>query len=288
VGSPLDRVGTRYAARAATVDAAAARAYAAATNDPNPAYGRGQVPPLFAVVPAWESLMEAVTDLVPAEHLARILHGEQDVHVHRPLVPGATISTWAEAHSVRAARTGTRVTVRLVSEDGAGPLVEQFSTMFVRGLTVGGDAGPEPPGHAFPEEARQRPVGEWTRSIDADQTYRYRDASGDHNPIHVDEEAARAVRLPGIVVHGLCTMAMCGAAVVDGVAGGDPARLARLAVRFSWPVFPGHDLSCAVYEVGTEGDRAVYAFEATSKGKVVVRDGQAEVRVAPAPSGVGG
>ena len=58
--------------------------------------------------------------------------------------------------------------------------------------------------------------------VDDDQTYRYRDASGDLMPIHVDDEFARSVGLPGIIAHGLCTMAMCSQAVVTTVAGGDP------------------------------------------------------------------
>ena len=44
--------------------------------------------------------------------------------------------------------------------------------------------------------------------VDDDQTFRYRDASGDQMPIHVDEDFAKNVGLPGIIAHGLCTMAM--------------------------------------------------------------------------------
>ena len=80
--------------------------------------------------------------------------------------------------------------------------------------------------------------------------------------------------LPGIVLHGLCTMAMCGSVVVGTVAGGDPSRLARLAVRFSKPVLPGSDLSVALFDAGGGS----FAFEARSGGARVIRDGRAEVR----------
>ncbi len=267
--------------RTAGVDADRARAYAAATNDANPAYLEGRyAPPVFGAVPTWGSLTDVLARHIPADAMPMLLHLEQDMHFHRPLVPGVTLTTEAEAHSVRVARSGTHVTVRLCSEDDRGRLVlEQFSTMFVRGMTGGDDRGPDRPRPAFPNEARSRPVGQATRHVDRDQTYRYRDASGDTNPIHVDEEFARRVKLPGIILHGLCTMAMCGSVVVDELAGGDPARLARLAVRFSRPVFPGSDLTVSLFDSGAvDGGVRTYAFEATSQGKLVVRDGRAEVR----------
>ena len=117
------------------------------------------------------------------------------------------------------------------------------------------------------------PAATFTVHVDDDQTYRYRDASGDTMPIHVDDDFAKSVGLPGIIVHGLCTMAMCSQAVVKTVAGGDPSRLKRLAVRFSKPVLPGNDIVTTVYELGD----GAYAFEATSAGATVIKDGRAEV-----------
>jgi acyl dehydratase len=259
-----------------TVDPVRARAYAAATNDPNPAYADGRyAPPVFGVVPTWDALFGAVGDLVPSEHRPMLLHAEHDMRFHQPLRPGMTLATVAEGHDVRVAKSGTWVTVRVVSDDEAGaPVLEQFATMFIRGMTGGEDWGPDRPAHGLPEGARDRPAGEVVRHVDDDQTFRYRDASGDDNRIHVDDAFARSVKLPGIILHGLCTMAMCGSVVVDEAAGGDPARLARLAVRFSKPVLPGTDLVVSLYDAGP----GVYAFEATSDGKLVVRDGLAEVR----------
>ena len=55
--------------------------------------------------------------------------------------------------------------------------------------------------------------------------------------------------------------------------GGDPSRLKRLAVRFSKPVLPGNDIVTTVCELGD----GAYAFEATSAGATVIKDGRAEV-----------
>jgi len=268
-----------YEQRTAVVDPDQSRAYAAATNDANPAYLSGEVaPPLFGVVPTWDATMTALVDLIPPESMPMLLHAGQDMRFHRPLRPGMSLITAAEPYNIRTARAGTWMTLRVVSDDDRGELVlEQFATMFIRGFASPETGGSEKPDHSFPPVARDHKVTEVTAHVDADQTFRYRDASGDDNRIHLDDEFARGVGLPGIIVHGMCTMAVCGAAVVDSVAGGDPTRLKRLAVRFSRPVFPDSDLVTGVYRVGEEEGRAVYAFEAASRGERTIRDGRAEV-----------
>ena len=276
---PSEKLGTRYEARTATIDADRARAYAAATNDSNPAYLSGALaPPIFAVVPTWDAMMVALHDVVPAEDQLAMLHAEQDMHFHAPLVPGRRLVTTAEAYSLRSGRMGTRFTMRVVSADEAGgPVVEQFATMLIRGVEPGEDGGPTPPSHAFPAEAKAAKLASIAGSVDPDQALRYADASGDQNPIHVDAAAATAVGLPGVILHGMCTMALCSRAIVDELAGGDPGRLRRLAVRFYRPVFPGNDLVTTLFDAGVVDGRQVVAFEASSAGKVVVRDGRAEM-----------
>ncbi len=277
---PADKLGTRYEQRTAVVDALQPRAYAAATNDPNPAYADGRLaPPVFGVVPTWAATMDALADLVPAESMPMLLHAAQDMRFHSPIVPGMTLVTAAEPYNIRPTRAGTWMTLHVTSDDDRGePVLEQFATMFIRGFHSAESGGREKPDHGFPASARAAAkVAEVTAHIDADQTFRYRDASGDDNRIHVDEEFARHAGLSGIIVHGLCTMAMCGAAIVDTVAGGDPTRLKRLAVRFSKQVLPDSDLVTAIYALGEAAGVAAYAFEATSRGDRVIRDGRAEV-----------
>src|SRR5439155_15322251 len=136
---------------------------------------------------------------------------------------------------------------------------------------------PDKPDHVFPESARANVLGEVTIHVDDYQTFRYAEASGDPMPIHLDENVARSVGLPGIIVHGLCTMAFCSQAVIKTVADGDPARLKRLAVRFAKNVFPGRDVTVTVYDAGGADGRKAYAFEAHSDGQLVISNGRAEV-----------
>ena len=275
-----EKLGNTYAGKVETVDAARALAYAAATNDDNPAYLSGALaPPVFGVVPTWRSMSDALTAMVPPEAFPMIVHGEQDMHFHQALRPGQALATTAEAYSIRVGRSGTRYTMKVISVDtGAGSLVlEQYVTMFIRGMTDGVTAGPDKPEHGFPRGVRDQPLGVLAVHVDDDQTFRYKEASGDDNAIHVDPAVATAVGLPGIIVHGLCTMAMTGQAAIALAAGGDPARLRRLAVRFSRPVFPGHDVLTSVYDAGPGEGRHLYAFEAHSRDELVISNGRAEV-----------
>ena len=63
----------------------------------------------------------------------------------------------------------------------------------------------------------------------------YADASGDQNPLHQDDEFARSVGFPGIIAHGMFSLAHLAKALTDWL--GDPAALRRIKVQFRAPVF---------------------------------------------------
>ncbi len=273
----IGKLGTVYAELTDVIDGDRAKAYAAATNDDNPAYTSGKyAPPVFAVVPGWAALGSAVGDVVPGDVLMMVVHGEQDMHFTGPLVPGTKLRTAAEAYSVRVGSSGTRFTVRTRSVDDAtsDPVVEQYITVFIRGMADGDSGGPDKPDHTFPEEARAEAVGEYSVHVDDDQTFRYRDASGDQMPIHIDNDFAKTVGLPGIIAHGLCTMAMTSQAAIRLAADSDPARLRRLAVRMAKNVFPGNDVVTSVYRGAAPG---TFPFEARSAGELVISNGLAVI-----------
>ena len=108
-------------------------------------------------------------------------------------------------------------------------------------------------------------------------TARYAGASGDFNPIHIDEEFARAVGLPGRILHGLWTMAQVARAQTD--AAGGPATLKRLSVQFRGMGVPEQEVvvSGTVREV--DGERATVSSEATQNGKRIIRNGEATIRL---------
>jgi acyl dehydratase len=275
-GLDIDKLGSRTDEVRSTIDPDRAKQYAAATNDDNPAYSSGKyAPPVFGVVPTWEAIGLAVGQVVPPEQLMMVVHGEQDMHFHQPLIPGRELVTVAEAFSIRVGGSGTRFTARVTSDDPetGEPVLEQFVTMFIRGLSEGESAGPDKPDHTF-DKTGATAVGELTVHVDDDQTFRYHEASGDPMPIHLDDNFAKSVGLPGIIAHGLCTMAITSQAVVKTVADGDPGRITRLAVRFAKNVFPGDDVTTTIFRLA-DGQ---YAFEATTnRGDTVISNGRAEV-----------
>src|SRR3954447_1728205 len=276
---PLEKLGTTYDEVTEVIDPDRAKAYAAATNDPNPKYADGTyAPPVFGVVPTWGAMGLAVADVVPGDALMMIVHGEQDMHFHQPLVPGTKLTTSATAHSVRVGGSGTRYTIEVNSKDDTGaPVLTEYVTMFIRGMSDGESGGPDKPTHEH-DLASATKIGTFTVHVDDDQTYRYKEASGDNMPIHVDDAFAKQVGLPGIIAHGLCTMAMCSQAVVQLAADGDPGRIKRLAVRFATNVFPGSDVETTVYALAPdEAGNMTYGFEATSNGATVIKNGLAEV-----------
>jgi acyl dehydratase len=70
-----------------------------------------------------------------------------------------------------------------------------------------------------------------------EQISAYAEASGDHNPIHLDDGFARSVGLPGVIAHGMLQMGILGTVSVQ--AAGGPETLRRLSVRFAGMVEPG-------------------------------------------------
>lgn len=254
--------------------------YAAATNDPIAEHRDGSTaPPVFAIVPMFDSLVGTTMEVVPFQLIPRVLHGEQHFRFHRPIRSGDVLHSRSRVIGYEGKEKGTPGIVHAEMRDSNGELVnEQWVTFFFRGYNVGEKAGESAPAHAFDESLRSgAPVAAVTQHVDADQTFRYAPAAGDPMPIHLDEDAAKASGLPGIIAHGLCTMAFTSWAVLTSLAGGDTSRLAELAVRFAKPVLPGQDIVTTIWRVGAVGAGTAYQFETVADGDVVVKDGYAVI-----------
>lgn len=252
--------------------------YAAATNDPIPAHLSGEVAsPVFAIVPVFDSLVPAVLDVMPPELLGKMLHGQQDFRFHRTIQPGQTLVSRAKPIGYRGKSTGSTATVYSETRLTSGELVnEQWSTLFFRRFDAGESVGGQGLPHVFDETLRaDPPVADVVQHVDEDQTFRYSPASGDPMPIHLDAEAAELAGLPGIIAHGLCTMAFTSWAVLTELAHSRTERLRRLAVRFAKPVFPGQDLTTRIWRAGRTEGRTAYAFETSTSTDTVIKDGLA-------------
>jgi acyl dehydratase len=106
--------------------------------------------------------------------------------------------------------------------------------------------------------------------------HRYAGASGDFNPIHIDPEFAKAVGLPGNILHGLWMMAQV-ARGSAALAGGDPRALKRLSVQFRGMGFPEQELVVSGTVKESSGGRVIIDTVAAQGENLLIRNAQAEL-----------
>jgi 3-hydroxybutyryl-CoA dehydratase len=106
--------------------------------------------------------------------------------------------------------------------------------------------------------------------------HRYAGASGDFNPIHIDAEYARAVGLPGNILHGLYSMAQVARAATQA-AGGDPRSLKRLSVQFRGMGAPEKEIRVTGTVREARADRVVVDTVAEQDGNQIIRNAEAEL-----------
>jgi acyl dehydratase len=113
-------------------------------------------------------------------------------------------------------------------------------------------------------------------------TYRYAGASGDFNPIHIDDEFARSVGLPSRILHGLWSMAQVARAQTE--AAGGPDKLRRLSVQFRGMGLPEQEVVVTSTVREVRDGVAVVDAEARQGETRIVRRGQAEVALSSSPA----
>ena len=110
---------------------------------------------------------------------------------------------------------------------------------------------------------------------DAGLTKRYAEASGDPNPIHTDPDFAKSVGLPGVILHGLYSMAQVARAQTE--AGGGPQALRRLSVQFRGMGLPEHELTVTGIVREVNDGVAIVETNCEQNGKLIIRNAEAEI-----------
>ena len=207
--------------------------------------------PSFAVVPAFPGLVAAALGQVPglAVNPALILHGEQDLEIHRPLPVAATVEHRPRVASLYDKGKAALVTIEVESGPAGGdPWFTNRFAIFARGEGgFGGEAAP-PPGNIAPDRAPDAVVESPTMSH---QALLYR-LSGDKNPLHADPDFAKLGGFDTPILHGLCTHGIVCKAVVDTLLDGDVTAVARYQVRFAGVVFPGETVVTSMWREGEQ------------------------------------
>lgn len=245
----LEACGAAGAAAAPAGTCLAPRAEAAAVLAPPMAAVLGTVP--LVATPLLRTLQFDGS----VEAGAPLLHGDEELVWTRPLRVGELL--WAGGEVAARARSAAGLAVRLVarlrSGDGATVMQSSSSLLFARGTR----AVPTRRGHAAPPSHATQ-VARW--QVPLDQPERYAAASGDDNPLHLDDAAAQALGLARRPLHGMCSLA-CAAhhlARHRAALGAGAGSLRRLRARFRAPVYPGDTLT--LYADAAEGGDAPWRF----------------------------
>ena len=178
-----------------------------------------------------------------AVNYLKLLHGEQNLQVHRPLPPHGDIEVNYRVAAVvdKGEAKGALVYYEKTIQDAAqgDHYCTVLSTLFLRADGGCGSFGTPPA--ASPTHA-----GGAIDVVDEQQTWvgsalLYR-LNGDYNPIHADPIAASKAGFDRPILHGLCTYGVVAYLLTRSVCNHDPTRLRSLGVRFTSPVFPGENI----------------------------------------------
>lgn len=207
---------------------------------------------------------------------ARIVHGEQSVQLHAPIPPEGEVTSKLRITDIIDKGEGKGALVyaeRELRDTASGARLATIgTTIFARGNGgIGGPARTQPSIHPLPDRAADGVV---ILSTMPQQALIYRQ-SGDYNPLHAEPAVAQRAGFAGPILHGLATFGVAAHALLKGLCGYDPDRLASIAGRFTAPVFPGE-----TFETDYWIDGKIVSFRTRVQGRdgVAINNGRATIR----------
>jgi acyl dehydratase len=232
-----------------------------------------KVLPSFGVVPVFGAMGGLGTVEGLSFNFAMLLHGEQEIILHQPIPPEATVINRGRVAELwdkgKACLCVLEVETRLADSDEK--LFTNRFGLFLRGEGgFGGEPGPKA-GNEPPDRA---PDGVIESPTLPQQALIYR-LSGDKNPLHADPDFAKMAGFEKPIIHGLCSYGVVCKAIVDSVLGGDVSRVARYAVRFRGVGYPGETYLTSYWK---EGDRIVIEARSKERDEIVISNAAITLR----------
>ena len=223
-----------------------------------------KVLPSFGVIPVFGAV--GGMGQVPGIQInfALVLHGEQEIEIHRPIPVAAEIESSGRIAGIYDKGKAALIIIETdTREKGGEPLFTNRFSIFARGEGgFGGESGPKA-GNTPPDREPDIVAESPTR---ADQALLYR-LSGDKNPLHADPEFAKLGGFDKPILHGLCSYGIVCKAVVDHALDGDVTRVVRYGVRFAGVVFPGETVVTSMWK---EDDRIILAARTKERDTPVI------------------
>jgi acyl dehydratase len=232
-----------------------------------------KVLPSFGVIPVFSALGSIAAIPGVQINFALVLHGEQDIEIHKPLPPMAKVKSSVRVAGIydkgKAALIVLEVATR--AAESGDPLFTNRFSIFARGEGgFGGESGPKSTLEA-PDRAPDFVVESPTLP---QQALLYR-LSGDKNPLHADPEFAKLGGFDKPILHGLCSYGIVCKAVVDTALAGDVAKVARYQARFAGVVFPGETLVTSMWR---DGGRILVSAKTRERGTPVIANSAITLR----------
>jgi acyl dehydratase len=233
-----------------------------------------KVLPTFPVVVAQPGFW--ARDLDTGIDWVKVVHGEHDLVLHKPLPPAGTVTSQTKVLDIIDKGAGKGALIysrRTVKDRTTGETYATITqTSFCRGDGgFGGPAKAQPEPHPLPMRAPDLACDLATRPEMA-LLYRW---NADMNPLHADPAIAKAAGFARPILHGLGTFGVAGHAILREMCGYDPSRFKSIAVRFSSPVYPGETIRTEMWR-----DGAVVSFRArvVERDVVALNNGRAEIQ----------
>jgi len=205
----------------------------------------------------------------------KLLHGEQAIIQHAPLVAGKCYIGQYRVLGVvdKGADKGAIIyQEKTLTDKASGALVSTVtSSHFLRDDGGCGDSGyqPAPPPPARPQDQAPDKVAQIETPPTSALLYRL---SGDYNPLHADPEIAAQAGFERPILHGLCTFGIAARAILDCYGASRPQSLASMGLRFSAPVYPGEMVEVHMWDMG---DHIQFTASVPQRGVKVLDKGHA-------------
>ncbi len=210
-----------------------------------------QVLPTFATVAATFHDTEPPRVKFPGIDidLAKVVHGHQEVEVHRPIpASGKATSTGRITELWDKGAAAVVVQEQTVTGSDGEPLWTARSSIFAKGEGgFGGERGPS----TKAELTDRAPDFDVTTPTLPQQALLYR-MCGDRNPLHSDPEFARAAGFPNPILHGLCTYGIVCKTATDTALDSDASRVKGFRARFAGVLYPGETIRTRIWRTDSE------------------------------------
>lgn len=257
-------VGRRYEVTGLKVDADASATYSAVIGDNNSRAGSEFASPFYAVAliaPLWRAIYQN-PELGTEDQ--RVLHAEQRMLVHRDIRIGETLTGRALVADVVGFGFNDAAVIRCRLTDHVGAPVISMESV----LAIQGSSGYPPAPRRSASPSKGPLAAQIRQQFPENITSRYADVADDHNPLHLDDEAAQAAGHPGRIVHGMCTLATGVSALVQTLGTPKGSRLSYIRARFSRPVLPGDTVEYTAHSTRAED---TYIAGANLDGRPVLK-----------------